>query len=191
MLKEKLVALQEQYEDTDPQKYLPVQAEELEHLAKGLDYTLKYPASERYPGKPGGLTDGISYPEGEAYNIGLEGWCGFRENDLLIELDLGRAYKIKSIKAGFMQNQTNWIFFPQELEFHTSLDGSDYMIIPVSLCGEIEEDKEVKKVSARAEYPDEEVRYIKILAKNILIPDWHPGAGKPAWLFIDEVVVLD
>jgi hexosaminidase len=34
------------------------------------------------------------------------------------------------------------------------------------------------------------VRYIRVLAKNRgSCPDWHPGAGNPAWLFIDEVVV--
>jgi len=190
-LKKRLVELQEQYEDTSPEKYLPVEPDELEHLAKGLNYTLKYPASERYPGKARGLTDGISYPEGEAYNIGRDAWCGFRENGLFIELDLGKPHKIGSIKAGFLQNQTNWIFLPLELEFHTSLDGVDYMVIPVTLCGEIENDNKIIKVFAKAEYPEAELRYIRLIAKNNIIPDWHPGAGKQAWLFVDEVIVTD
>jgi hypothetical protein len=34
------------------------------------------------------------------------------------------------------------------------------------------------------------IRYIKIYAENIkTCPDWHPGAGGKAWIFIDEVVI--
>jgi hypothetical protein len=34
------------------------------------------------------------------------------------------------------------------------------------------------------------VRYIKVRAKNIgACPDWHPGSGGKAWLFVDEIMV--
>ena len=35
--------------------------------------------------------------------------------------------------------------------------------------------------------PRQEVKFIRIFAKNkAFFPDWHKGAGKPAWIFIDE-----
>jgi hexosaminidase len=31
-------------------------------------------------------------------------------------------------------------------------------------------------------------RYVKVVATNFgKIPDWHPGKGEPAWLFVDEI----
>jgi hypothetical protein len=34
------------------------------------------------------------------------------------------------------------------------------------------------------------VRYLRVEAVNIgVCPDWHPGKGQKAWIFIDEIVV--
>jgi len=190
-LKKKLKKLQKEYEDQDKERYLPVVPEEISHLALGKKYTLKYMPADRYTGKSGGLTDGISYPEGEAYQLRRSNMCGFQGDDLIFETDLGKPMKITSIKVGLLQNQTDWIFLPQEVEFYTSLDGEDYMLIQTSLCEDLTEDRKIMMISAEARYPGDNVRYIKVHAKNNILPDWHPGAGKPAWLFVDEVVVLN
>jgi hexosaminidase len=35
-----------------------------------------------------------------------------------------------------------------------------------------------------------QARYVKIVAKTIgVCPPWHPGAGKPSWIFADEIVI--
>jgi hypothetical protein len=32
-------------------------------------------------------------------------------------------------------------------------------------------------------------RFVKVKAINFgKLPDWHPGKGEPAWLFVDEIV---
>jgi hypothetical protein len=37
---------------------------------------------------------------------------------------------------------------------------------------------------------EEDVRSIHVTAKNIrVIPEWHRAKGKPAWLFVDEIIV--
>jgi hexosaminidase len=34
----------------------------------------------------------------------------------------------------------------------------------------------------------QKIRFIKIYAKNkAFCPEWHKGAGEPAWIFVDEV----
>ena len=41
-----------------------------------------------------------------------------------------------------------------------------------------------------AEFNNQSARYIKVKAVSIKkCPDWHPGAGQDAWMFIDEIVV--
>jgi len=190
-MKLELERLRIQYNDTTPEKFLPVAVEEISHLAKGLDYTLKFEPSQKYPGTPGCLTDGMAYPEGEAYYFPMDAWCGFQGDDLVLEMDLGKPTKVSRIALGFLQNQDNWIFLPQELEFQTSLDGTDFMTIPVGRCEELKEDRAVMKVTAAAEYPGLEMRYIRVWAKNNILPEWHSGAGKPAWLFVDEIEVIN
>lgn len=189
-LKIKLYALQEQYGDTIYTSYLPILPENISHLAKGMKYSLHYPPSERYPGAPNCLTDGIAYPEGEAYQMSRDHWCGFAGDDLVFELDLGKEMKISVIKAGFLQDQQAWIFAPLNVEFLTSSNGMDYMSITNSLCQGLEQDDRILKMHARAEYPNLTARYIKVKAKNNTLPEWHPGAGKPAWIFVDEIEVL-
>jgi hexosaminidase len=66
----------------------------------------------------------------------------------------------------------------------------EYMSITNNLCQGPEKDDKVMKVYARAEYPNLITRHIKVKAKNTVLPEWHPGAGKPAWLFVDEIEVL-
>lgn len=35
-----------------------------------------------------------------------------------------------------------------------------------------------------------EARWVRIRLGNLKrLPDWHPGAGEPAWLFVDEVLI--
>jgi len=190
-LKSKLWDMQKEYGDTIYEDFLPVAAGEVHHLAHGISYTLWNQPSERYPGTPNCLTDGIAYPEGDVYQIGKKHWCGFSGNDFLIELDLGKEYTIKAIKAGFLQNQQDWIFAPINVVFLTSLNGVDYMNITNNLCQGVEKDERIMKVYAMAQYPGLKTRYIIVKAKNILLPEWHPGAGKPAWLFVDEIEVIN
>ncbi|WP_449436423.1 hypothetical protein [Pedobacter steynii] len=39
-----------------------------------------------------------------------------------------------------------------------------------------------------AKFEPRNVSCIKIVGKNFKkLPEWHPGKGQPAWLFIDEI----
>ena len=88
-----------------------------------------------------------------------------------------------------MQDQQSWIFLPEEVDFYTSEDGQDYMNIHSSRCDSTIYDRRILKQYATAQYPDLNTRYIRIHAKNMMLPLWHHAAGKPAWLFVDEVIV--
>lgn len=190
-LKEELYALQAEYKDINHQKFLPLSADTIPHLAVGRPYKLKNDPSRGICANHKTLTDGIAYPEGEAYNISQENWCGFMGVDFQLELDLGQVCNISSITAGFLQDQARWIFMPINVEFLTSMNGMDYMNITNNLCQGLEKDERVMKVLAKANYPVLKAQYIKIKAKNSILPEWHPGAGKGAWLFVDEIEVIN
>jgi hexosaminidase len=129
------------------------------------------------------------YPEGEAIAFEDDGWCGFRGDDFVISIDLGKETVINSIKLGFLQNQPNWIFLPARVEYYTSLNGEDYINKTLDLSNGQKKSADVMKVLVSTKYTELTTRYIMIKAKNSLIPDWHDGAGKPAWIFVDEVIV--
>jgi hypothetical protein len=117
-------------------------------------------------------------------------WQGFHGVDVDILLDLGQTQRLNIIKAGFLQDQNSWIFMPEWVEFSVSTDGENYNVVGRQECmidpkddGGITHDFSVMTAGMN-------VRYIKVKGKNRgTCPDWHPGAGNPAWLFIDEVVV--
>ena len=53
----------------------------------------------------------------------------------------------------------------------------------------MEEKKAMVKNFSR-NYTDLHARYVKLIAKNPgPCPDWHPGAGSPSWVFVDEIVI--
>jgi hypothetical protein len=46
----------------------------------------------------------------------------------------------------------------------------------------------VKDFSLRI--PRQKIRYLHVVAKNRgICPDWHKGAGEPAWIMVDEIWV--
>lgn len=188
-MKRRLNELQKEHQDTNYEQYLPVYPDTLYHLAKDKPYIMRNMPAPRYSGEFMELTNGLAYPEGEMYQVSKKGWCGFSGEDFIIELDLIDVVNITSIKVGFLQDQNSWIFLPRELEFQTSIDGRDFMKIPVSSCDDLVKDDKVMKIYAKAEYPGTNIRYIKIIAKNNILPEWHAGAGKAAWLFVDEIIV--
>jgi len=123
-------------------------------------------------------------------NFQTGSWQGFHGVDVDIIVDLGQKMEVNTIKAGFLQDQNSWIFMPEWVEFSISSDGETYEVAGKQACkikarqsGGITHDFYVMTGGT-------ETRYIKVLGKNRAIcPEWHPGAGNPSWLFIDEVVI--
>ncbi len=123
-------------------------------------------------------------------NFQTGSWQGFHGVDVDVIVDLGSTQKVNVIKAGFLQDQNSWIFMPEWVEFSVSANGNDYRLIgrqenkiDTKHDGGITKDFSVMTSGMN-------IRYIKLLAKNRgICPDWHPGAGNPCWLFVDEIVV--
>jgi hypothetical protein len=136
-LKVKLYALQEHYGDTDLERFLPTFPDTLTHLALNRPYKLEIKPNEKYNTKDNSLTDGIAYPEGEAFQLTDTDWCGFWGDDFVMEMDLGNVVKVSSISAGFLLDQRRWIFLPLEVDFFTSADGENYKNIRVELSEDL------------------------------------------------------
>ena len=156
------------------------------HRACFMPVTLAFPYEKYDGGGPGALTNGIrgtrSYSDGS--------WQGFHGVDVDAIVDLGSVQPIRRMETSFLQNVASWIFLPVSVRFLVSADGLTY-----EEAGAIRnENPGVNGPIGVQVYPQTFVntraRYVRIAAKSIgVCPEWHPGKGEKAWLFIDEIVV--
>ena len=117
-------------------------------------------------------------------------WQGYWGVDLDATIDLGEVQQVRRIGAGFLQDQNSWIFMPEWVQFEISADSIHFEPLK-RIENDVDEKAEggiVKDFEIRISRQN--VRYIRVYAKNkAFCPDWHKGAGEPAWIFVDEVWV--
>lgn len=153
---------------------------------KAVAYTHEY--SERYTaGGNIGLVDGI---RGSVHHNDGH-WQGFSGDDVELVIDLGKKEKINSIAAGFMQNMTTWIFLPSSVEFLVADNANGPWESVGRFINSVPMDnKETMIKDFSRKFSDVEAAFVKLVAINPgPCPGWHPGAGGPSWVFIDEVII--
>jgi len=157
------------------------------HKGLGKDIQLTYPASPKYPGS--GRWTLLNCLRGtESRN--QEDWLGFEGTDFEAVVDLKEPIQVNNISIGFLNSQGAWIFLPTKIEFYISKNGKDYDLIK-----EIEhplnpKESNLEIVDFSAEVKGDPIQYLKIKAVSTAeCPEWHQGAGDPAWLFVDEIVI--
>jgi len=149
--------------------------------------TLRYPASAQYG--QGNQKILINNKKGSLiHNDGQ--WLGFEANDFEIVIDLKTRHSIKGINVGFLQKQDSRIFLPESVSFLQSEDGKIFKLIKTIGSDNTIQDGLVKRDDFYISPKDLTTRYLKISAENPgLCPSWHRGAGKKAWIFVDEVTI--
>ncbi|MBI4428488.1 MAG: glycoside hydrolase family 92 protein, partial [Ignavibacteriales bacterium] len=142
--------------------------------------------SPQYPG--GGneaLVDGIR----GVSDFRVGGWQGFEQNDLDATIDLGTIKRITEVSLGCLQDNNAWIFFPSRVEFSFSEDGKVFRQ-PVEPRNDVSPNDPRDLIKEFNAHVSTSARFVKVNAKNIgLCPPWHKGAGKKAWLFVDEISI--
>jgi hexosaminidase len=153
------------------------------HLATGATVILKEEPSNSYKANGAfGLVDGMY---GDRGKFGRD-WLGFSGKDAIATIDLGIIKKVHSITIDLLSSNASWIYYPKHINISYSENGIDYSTELIISTIEIEASKGIVKV----EIPSTYLRYIKVNAFNQgKIAAGNPGAGEPAWLFIDEIKV--
>lgn len=140
------------------------------------------------PQYPGSGNDALIDLEKGSKNWRLGGWQGFLGVDFEAIVDLGKVQFVKKVSPEFIQDVGSWICFPTRVDVEISENGKDF-VSAGSVVAEVD-----LKLSSKVEISsfdvkiEKDTRYIRIKAKNYgKMPAWHPGAGDPAWIFIDEI----
>ncbi len=157
------------------------------HKAIGQKMNLWTRFSKKYnAGGENGLFNGIKGTD--TFNDGK--WQGYLAKDLDLIIDFEKETEISMIDANFLQDTRTWIFLPKAFEIQTSRDGKEFKTIK-KVENIIPNDKKGPFIqNFKARFNPVKTRYVRIKGHSIkTCPKWHPGAGKAAWLFVDEVIV--
>ena len=168
----------------DPER--PIETLTISHLAIDGKVKLTQPYSKHYTaGGIGAVVNGrrgtMDHRDGN--------WQGYSRSDFEAIVDLGKTVTISEISCSFLQKQAAWIFTPNSIQFEVSLDGITFISLKQF------EQKTVKNPAYEIKdfshtFTQRQARYIKVRAENVAFcPDWHPGKGNNAWLFVDEIVI--
>ena len=78
---------------------------------------------------------------------------------------------------------------PEKVEIEHSLDGNNFDILYESYPdNDFSFDQNI--YNYQIEPNGLKTRYIRVKGYNLNnCPDYHPGAGKPCWLFADEIII--
>ena len=165
---------------------LPSQQSFVMHKAIGKNVIYGNPVSRYYMADgPNSLTDGVRGTEA----VGKY-WHGFSGKDLIATVNLSAAQNISSISLGCLQHYSDWIMMPQWVKFEVSNDGSSFTEVgTVNNTVPLDEKTSVIK-DFTASFPEQKARFVRVTARVLDgLPKGHPGEGKPAWIFADEIVV--
>ncbi|HPE87577.1 MAG: family 20 glycosylhydrolase [Bacteroidales bacterium] len=174
------------YKEGSPKEKTSIIGIEL-HQAIGKAAVLRYPPDEKYTCEGvhtlvNGLFGSLSHTDGQ--------WLGFKGKDMEITLDFGKEIIANQIRLNALAFPLRWIFLPNEVEVAISDNNHDFHLIGKSTHQYNHKTGELQIVPFIVPCESQPARFVKITAKNAgILPDWHDGAGNPAWLFIDEVVI--
>ena len=118
-------------------------------------------------------------------------WLGFSEAPCEVVITLKENTPVKEVRFNAFIETGDWIYPPTSFEVWGSKDGKSYnLLAKENYALPNKALKEIKTYSLS--FPEKEVTYLKVKINGVnKIPAFHQGAaGKPGFLFIDEIQVL-
>ena len=149
------------------------------------------PAAQYASGYPRSLADGRRAIPGD-YG---RGWTGFLEPDTLtLELTLEQATDIAHLDIGVCHAPSDWVIRPEGILMQWSRDGRSWsewqpMTLPQPPATDSTGTMRLRYTLAPAHARDARIVRLRFLGTPFL-PHWHPYAGKPSWLMLDEVEIF-
>ena len=132
------------------------------------------------------LTDGIVGTG--PYNSGdFAGWYNV-PFEAVIEMN-GCEYS--EVTVSTVVFKYDWVFGPKSITIYTSEDGQTFTEVAAEKIVDVDNmDDGNGCMDYTLTFDATTAKYLKIVAESYTeLPEWHPGAGHPGFLFVDEVIV--
>ncbi|MCX4025847.1 glycoside hydrolase family 92 protein [Endozoicomonas sp. SM1973] len=169
--------------------FLPSYTQSLEYIKIpyqfGVTYHTEYTPS--YPAN--GDISLVDFQTGST-NFRHPNWQGFYNVNFDITVDLKALRKVNTVATRFLEDSRSWIFLPKNVTYAISTDGESFKQVKNIPYETPSSFRPAEVFTPTVKLADEEAfQYIRITGEIIgNCPDWHPGAGKPSFIFADEVV---
>ncbi len=131
------------------------------------------------------LVDGLF--GNENYRTGK--WLGFQKNDLIAVIDLLHPTSISKAQIRTDVVTGDWIFDASEISIESSNDGTNFTLVKSEKYNDSHSDNYSEIATHTLQFDPVTARYFKITVKPSVMPDWHPGKGNRAYIFVDEIVL--
>jgi len=127
-------------------------------------------------------------------NFGNGKWLGYDKSNMEFVMQFKTATQMNEVIFNSLINTGSYIFPIQSIQVEASMDGKTYKPLQSvdfsSITKAYTKETNINqlqsfkvKVDKSSAYP-----FYKFTLRNLKqIPNWHPGKGTPAWVFVDEV----
>ncbi|MFI3267166.1 MAG: glycoside hydrolase family 20 protein [Rikenellaceae bacterium] len=131
------------------------------------------------------LVDGL---KGNA-NFKTGRWLGFSGDDVDATIDLQEATEISNVAVSTDVAKGDWVFDARSITVKVSDDGQSFKeVASIKIPQKTTTDKD-GVYDYSLDFDKVNARYVNVFIENGIIPEWHSGAGKPAYIFVDEIQV--
>lgn len=153
--------------------------------ATGKKITIVTPPSASYPGDGAfTLVNGVQNEKGLSKS---NEFLGFSGTDMDVTIDLGSVTAIKNVILHSYGQPGSWIYQPAKMEVYFLSSADTDLATASKAAADVQQQNGNLKTAVTGNY---NCRFIRVVAKNFgTIPPGNPGAGTPAWLFVDEIEV--
>ena len=132
------------------------------------------------------LVDGMFGPNNN-YKTGK--WIGFQGNDLIAVIDMHEAVEISNVKINTAVVTGDWIFDASEITIESSDDNNSFDLVRNHSIVDTHTDHWEGISNHSVDFDPITARYFKVTVKPNVMPDWHPGSGRRAFIFVDEIML--
>jgi hypothetical protein len=125
-------------------------------------------------------------------NFGNAKWLGYKDANMEMVIGFKKPTAIKEIYFNALVNIGSYIFPIVSIDVMGSMDGKNYTLVSKNNYPGVTDAtpktlNETKGFSCAISKPTP-YKFYKLVATNLKkLPNWHPGKGTPAWIFIDEI----
>lgn len=148
--------------------------------------TLRIAPSRGYEFKGGpemtdGLTGDTNYKTGR--------WLGFQGKDLDAAIDLKQPVEISQVAFNTNVVKGDWIMGAAGVTVKVSEDGKNFKEIVSKTIPSLKQSDKDGIYPQEVTFAPVKARYVEVIIKSDKLPAWHGGAGNPAYLFVDEIII--
>jgi hexosaminidase len=134
--------------------------------------------------------EGVTLVDGKfgSNGYGNGDWVGYVGSDLVATVDLEASEQVSSVSVRACTATGDWVFDASAFEVAVSENGKDFTTVASENYPEMTTSSD-KIITHELKFSPVTARYVRVTVKPAVIPSWHPGAGKPGFVFVDEIEI--